>query len=176
MEKAYIIPGWATIVVGLVIHYDRRVLLGLRSARMEAGKWCLPTGFGAIRRDVSDALIKAAPASLEDPMIVVRYLSERRKQALLSPAGFALVETRWYVELPAKIDPEQLEPLRPVCQFNNKSLLVKLYFGLDWRNNKPPLPAKTEWPFAEVKSFSRQELKGIPIAFGCDRDLETVFW
>lgn len=174
--KAYIVPDWLTIVAGLVIHRNQQVLMGLRSARLEAGKWCLPTGLGAIRRDVSSFLANGSPGSLEEPMRWVQFLSERHQQAFLSPAGFALAEARWYIEIPSKITPEQLKPLKPICQLSGAALLVKVYFGLEWKVNEPPNPAKTEWPFAEVRFFSRQELKNIPIAFGCGEDLDICFW
>lgn len=176
MEKAYIVPGWVTIIAGLIIHRDRKVLLGLRSARAEAGRWCLPAGSGVVRRDISDVLAKSAPLSLNDPMNFIQIMSERHKQALLSPAGFALAEARWYVELPPEITPGHLEPLKPICQLDSQNLLVKLYFGLRWQDGEPPKPAKTEWPFVKAKFFTQQELADVSIAFGCGKDLETIFW
>ena len=178
MEKAYIVPGWVTIIAGLVIYRrqpETQVLFGLRSARLEVGKWCLPTGLGAIRRDISSALAAKVPESLENPERVVQGMSERHQQAFSGPAGFALAEARWYVELPSEISPGQLEPLKPICQLDNKDLLVKLYFGLEWRDDEPPKPAKTEWPFTKVQFFNQEELKHIPIAFGCGEDLHLIF-
>lgn len=177
--EAYIVPGWLTIIAGLVIYQrqpEPKVLFGLRSARAEADKWCLPTGLGAIRRDISSVLAAKAPASLKDPMDVIQFMSVRHQQAFLTPGGFALAEARWYVQLPSDIGVEQLIPLKAISQLDNKSFLTKMYFGLEWRNDKPPKPAETEWPFKEVRFFSRKELEGIPIAFGCDKDLDIVFW
>jgi len=171
--EAYIVPDWVTIIAGLVIYQrqpETKVLFGLRSARSEAGKWCLPTGLGAIRRDISSVLAVGAPETLKDPISVIQGMSERHQQALLSPGGFALAEAKWYVDLPnTKID--QLIPLKPICQLDSKSLLVKLYFGLEWQDSEPPKYAKTEWPFVEVRFFTKKELESIPIAFGCDKDL-----
>lgn len=183
--EAYIVPDWLTIIAGLVIYQrqpELKVLLGLRSARVEAGKWCLPTGLGAIRRDTSSALAEAIrkdisadfSKSLKDPMAVIQSMSERHQLAFLTPGGFALAETKWYVETPMVV--EQLIPLKPICQLDNKSLLVKIYFGLEWYAVWPPMPAETEWPFTKVQFFSREELKHIPIAFGCDKDLDAAFW
>lgn len=175
--KAYIVPDWLTVIAGLVIFQRRpepKALLGLRSARLEAGKWCLPTGLGAIRRDISSALANGAPASLADPMSVIQLMSARHQQAFLTPAGFALAEAKWYIELP-DTDVEQLMPLKPICQLDSKGLLVKVYFGLEWKDVDPPKPAKTEWPFAEVRFFAKEDLKVIPIAFGCDKDLDDIY-
>lgn len=174
--EAYIVPGWVTLIAGLVIYRDDRVLLGLRSARLEAGKWCLPTGLGALRRDISSALAVSAPESLKEPMAAIKKMSERHQQAFLSPAGFALAEAKWYVEIPSEIGADQLKPLKPICQLDNQSLLIKLYFKLAWQNDDLLKPAKTEWPFRETRFFSREELKSVRIAFGCDKDLNEVFW
>ena len=179
--KAYIVPEWLTLIGGLIIFQHQpkselKVLFGLRSARVEAGKWCLPTGLGAIRRDISAALSAKAPQSLENPEDIIRAMSERHQQAFQSPAGFALAEAKWYVQIPVHIGIEQLVLLNPICQLDGKSLLIKIYFGLEWLTDKPPRPAKTEWPFEKVKFFSKKELGGIPIAFGCDKDLDQIFW
>lgn len=177
--EAYMVPDWLTIIAGLVIYQrqpELKVLLGLRSARVAAGQWCLPTGLGAIRRDISSALAANAPESLKDPMGVVQTMSERHQKAFLSPAGFALAEAKWYVQIPSGMGVEKLTPLKPICQLDDKKLLVKIYFGLEWHANEPPKPAETEWPFKEVRFFSKEELKSIPIAFGCDEDLVAAFW
>lgn len=176
---AYIVPDWLTVIAGMVIYQRRpepRVLFGLRSARVEAGKWCLPTGLGAIRRDISSALAADVPESLKDSLNVIQSLPERLQQAFLAPGGFALAEAKWYIQIPPEIGAEQLTPLRPVCQLDDKSLLVKIYFGLEWNADEPPNPAKTEWPFKEVRFFTREELRNIPVAFGCEKDLEDIFW
>ncbi len=177
--EAYIVPDWLTIIAGLVIYRRKpepRVILGLRSARVAAGQWCLPTGLGAIRRDISSVLAASAPQSLKEPMEAIKAMSERHQLAFSTPGGFALAEAKWYVELSSTLV-DQIVPLRPIPpQLDNKSLLVKIYFGLDWPANEPPKPAETEWPFREVQFFSRKELKNIPIAFGCDKDLEEIFW
>ncbi|MBI2041580.1 MAG: hypothetical protein HYT20_00990 [Candidatus Nealsonbacteria bacterium] len=173
--EAYIVPGWVTIVAGLVIYRRKpepQVLLGLHSVRFEAGKWCLPTGLGVIRRDISSALAFGSPATLRDPVNAIQGMSESHKQALLTPAGFALAEAKWYIELPPNIGVEQLVPLKPICQLGGKSLLVKVYFGLEWEVDDLPKPV-TE--FAEVKFFTREELKSIPIAFEV-KDLNVCFW
>jgi len=167
------------MIAGLVIFQrqpEPRVILGLRSDRAEAGKWCLPTGLGAIRRDITTALAEKAPESLKNPMPVIRSMSKRYQQAFLGPAGFALAEARWYVELPLDIKIEQLMPLKPICQLVNDSFLAKIYFAFEWQADEPPKPAETKWPFVEDRFFSREELKGVTVAFGCDADLEDVFW
>ena len=178
--EAYIVPDWLTVIAGLVISRrkfsEQQVLFGLRSARAAEGRWCLPTGLGAIRRDISSMLAAEAPDSLNGPMEWVRRMSERHQQAFLSPAGFALAEARWYIELPSKINPGQLEPLKPICQLDGRSLLVKIYFWLDWQSDESPEPAKTEWTFKEIKFFSKEDLKNVSVAFGCDKDLEAIFW
>lgn len=177
--KAYIVPDWMTIVAGLVIFQTKpelKVLLGIRSAREEKGKWCLPMGLGVIKRDISGVLAQGAPSSLDDPMKLVQFMSERHKEAILSPAGFALAEARWYVDIPPAISAERLSPLKAICRIDKESLLVRAYFGLKWDPKVIPKPATSEWPFAEVRFFSRKELKGIPIAFSCDKDLEEIFW
>lgn len=176
--EAYIIPDWLTIIAGLVIYRCRpenQVLFGLRSARQEKGKWCLPAGLGAIRRDISSALASAAPKSLKNPLAVVSALSKRQQDAFLTPAGFALAEAQWYVDL-SSTKKEQLVPLKPVCRLSGEGLLIKLYFKLEWNDSEPPNPAKTEWPFEKVKFFSRKELTQAEIAFGCDEDLDEAFW
>lgn len=177
--KAYIVPDWLTVVGGLVIYQrqpETKVLFGLRSARTEANKWCLPTGLGAIRRDISSALAINAPESLENPKNALQSMSERHQQAFQSPGGFALAEAKWYIQLPTDVKVEQLMPLKAICRLDDKGLLTKIYFGLEWRDDEPPRPAKTEWPFKEVRFFSRKELKDIPVAFGCDEDLDNIFW
>lgn len=177
--EAYVVPDWLKIIAGLVIYRfepKQQVLLGLRSARAEEGKWCLPTGLGAIRRDISSVLAVLAPGSLKEPLEAIKAMSERHQQAFKAPAGFALAEAKWYLQIPSAFTVEHLKPLKPIAQLDNKSLLVKIYFGLEWKVDELPKPAETEWPFAEVKFFAREELKGIPIAFGCDEDLEDVFW
>ena len=185
--EAYIVPDWLTIIAGLVVYQrqsELKVLFGLRSARVAVGQWCLPTGQGAIRRDTSSVLAEAVrrdestdfSKSLKDPTRVVQTMSERHQQAFSSPAGFALAEAKWYVQIPTDVAVERLKPLRPITQLDNKSLLVKIYFGLEWLTEESPKPAETEWSFKEVRFFSREELKGIPIAFGCDKDLEEIFW
>ncbi|MFH1423790.1 MAG: hypothetical protein ABIG29_02445 [Candidatus Nealsonbacteria bacterium] len=177
--EAYIVPDWLTIIAGLVISRrkvsEQQVLFGLRSARAEEGKWCLPTGLGAIRRDISDVLALGAPASLKYPLDVIVGMSDRHKQAFTTPAGFALAEARWYIDIP-QATIEQLVPLKPICQLDGRSLLVKIYFWLDWQSDELPKPAKTEWPFKEIKFFSKEDLKNVPVAFGCDKDLEDAFW
>ena len=183
--EAYIIPDWITITAGLVIHRNHKVLLGLRSPKRAApNQWCLPTGLGAIRRDISSAFVAVLDAGcsqplenlLKNPTVVVQAMLERHQKAFQSPAGFALAEAKWYVQLSSGVSVEQFKPLKPICQLDNKSLLVKIYFGLEWYANEPPIVAETEWPFKEVKFFSREELKNIPIAFGCDKDLDEIFW
>lgn len=172
----YIVPDWLTIIAGLVIYQHQpepKILLGIRSKREAAGKWCLPTGLGAIRRDISDALAERAPQSLKDPTGIIQSLSKRHQLAFSAPGGFAEAEAKWYVDLPSNI---LLEPLEPVCQLDYSNLLVKIYFAVEWSQNEPPKPAKTEWPFEEVKFFTKDELNGIVVAFGCDEDLEKVFW
>lgn len=177
--EAYIVPDWLIMIAGLVIYQRQpgpKVLFGLRSARVAEGMWCLPTGLGAIRRDISSALAVSVSQSLKEPMEVIKAMSVRHQQAFLTPGGFALAEAKWYVQIPPDMGVEKLTPLKPICQLDNKKLLVKIYFGLEWHAGEPPIPAETEWPFREVKFFSKEELKNIPIAFGCDKDLEEIFW
>jgi len=185
--EAYIVPDWVKLVAGLVIYQrqpELKVLFGLRSASIGAGLWCLPTGIGVIRRDISSVLAEAIRSdeskdfskSLKDPMGAVQTMSERQQKAFLSPAEFALAEAKWYVKIPPELRIDQFEPLKPICQFDAKSLLVKLYFGLEWRTDEQPRPADTGWPFKEIGFFSKEELKSIPIAFGCEEDLVSVFW
>jgi hypothetical protein len=176
MSKVYLVPDWVTIIAGLVIHKDDKVLLGLRSARAEAGKWCLPTGLGAIRRDISDFLINNGIAAIKDPETYISQMDFRRQAAFKDPRGFAWAETKWYVDFPDKLQITWFAPLPPICELTNDKLLVKMYFSLEWQLAEPPFPAKTEWPFAEVRFFSREELGKVPVAFGCDKDLDQIFW
>lgn len=183
---AYIVPDWLTIIAGLVIYQRRpevKVLFGIRSGNVGVGQWCLPTGLGSIRRDTSDVLAEAIhrdtsadfSESLKDPMSIIRSMSPRHQQAFSTLRGFALAEAQWYVEISSALL-EQLVPLKPICQFDNERVTVKAHFALEWHIDEPPKPAKTVRPFKEIKFFSREELKGIPIAFGCDKDLEEIFW
>ena len=177
--EAYIVPGWMMVIAGLVIYRRQpeiKVLLGLRSAREEAGERCLPTGLGAIRRDITSALATGAPESLENPAAIIQSLPERQQLAFSSLAGFALAEARWYVDIPSEVAPDQLYPLPPISQLTNTGLSVKIYYALDWGKRELPEPAQSKWPFQEVKFFSRKELEGVSVAFRCDRDLEEVFW
>lgn len=178
--KAYIVPDWITIIAGLVIYRfepQPQVLFGLRSKRAEAGKWGLPTGLGAIRRDISSRLAVNAPDSLENPESILQSMSKRHQQAFRSPGGFAFAEAQWYVKLFPDLPIEQLTPLKAIPQLDNDGLLVKIYFGLEWREDTTPKPADTdtEWPFKKVRFFSRERLKNLPVAFGCDKDLEEIW-
>ncbi len=159
--EAYIVPDWLTVIAGLVIYRrqpEPQVLFGLRSARVEAGKWCLPTGLGAIRRDISSALATNAPQSLKNPVNAIRSMSVRHQKALLNPAGFALAEAKWYVEIPSDVGVEQLTPLKPVCQLDTRSLLVKIYFGFEWHMPMShPNPQRPNGRLKKSGSFLRRD-------------------
>src|SRR3989344_839535 len=108
---AYIVPPWLTLIGGLVIFRRQNggeVLFGLRSARQAKGQWCLPTGLGAIRRDITAALAEV-PGSIENPEPTIAQMSERHQTAFASPAGFALAEARWYLDVPASVTLDQLD-------------------------------------------------------------------
>jgi len=184
--KAYIVPDWLKIIAGLVIFQrqpELRVLLCLRSASEAAGQWFLLTGLGAIRRDITAAFAEAlagvkpneASQILKNPWPVMQSMSERHRKAFSSSAGFALAEASWYLEISRFVQVQHLIQLKPICLPDSSNILLKLYYAVEWPHG-PIKPAKTEWPFAEVRFFSREELKNISIAFGCDADLEDVFW
>ena len=112
-------------------------------------------------------------------MSAVQIMSERQQQAFLSPAGFALAEARWYIALPPDIYSYiKVEALELVGQFDLKSVLVKIYYAMEWPGKELPRPATTgtEWPFDEVRWFTREEIKKVKVAFGCEEDLEKIFW
>lgn len=191
--EIYVISDWLKLVTGLVIYQLRpepRVLLGVRQKRDAAGDWCLPTGLGAVRRDITAALLKTLTAEsskahdllsklLKDPTPLIQNLPERVQPALKSPAGAALAEARWYVELPADLySYVKVEALELAGKVDLESALVKIYYALKWPGKELPKPATTgtEWPFKEVRWFNREEIKKVKVAFGCGEDLERIFW
>ena len=205
MTGVYVLPGDYQLIGGLVIYYAGKVLMGKRQGRAEAGKWCLPTGRGAFTGDLTEAvgaeLVAAgmSPGLVRDQardcaLVILKnpeaqapiQLSPRVRIALRDSAGFAFAESLWYVWLPLECL-SALIPLPVIANYVEEEtkdgtkykLITKMYFALEWPSSVPPPPASSEvsqWPFVKTAFYTKEQLKGIPIAFGCDEDLDQVFW
>lgn len=187
-ENLYVAPGNYELVAGVIVYrgYDpakREILLGLRGPnRAEPNKWALPTGRGAIVNDAKQVLAHHAPDSiLKDPKPALKELNDRQRMAFDSPAGFALAEAQWYVDIPNTVL-DKLEPFGSII-LNNDHLLTKLLFKLKWADDadkpEPQNAAVSEWPFKETGFFDQSTIAEMAkidrLAFECNRDFEGLF-